>query len=116
MSFSMSFTDPQGVEHPEAYFEVSEASVNVRKSESFNNRISIGEVELNSNSSVDLNYKMYYWTSEQAKLDGKMPYLLANQDPMGDFFNVYNLPVEEYGSLTAEKAAEHHCKTVVLAE
>jgi hypothetical protein len=114
MAFTKNFTDPQGVEHLAAYFEASEASINVRKNESYNNRISVGEEEVGGNSGVDINYKMYYWTSEQAKLDGKLPYLLANVDPMGDIFNVYGLSVDEYGSMSAKEAAEHHCQTVVL--
>jgi len=110
MSFKVTdFVDPQGTTYAEAYFEISTANLMATQNSRFNNRISIGEVESNDDSDISLQYQVYYWTSEQAKLDGKLPYLLANAEPMGDTFYVSNLG-NEYVGLAAEAAAEMHCQ------
>lgn len=114
MSFTKAnFTDPQGSVFEEAYFEVSTAHINRSFNESYNNRISLGTEETNSNSNINLTYQMYYWPSEAAKNEGSLPYLLANVEPMGDTFYANDLG-SEYDTLNAQDAAELHCQTVIL--
>lgn len=113
MSFKTAFIDPQGTEFSDAYFEVSLSSINRTSNDLMNNRISIGTVETSSNSSAHLTYEMYYWPSEQNKLDGDLPYILANREPMGTQFYV-DISSSEYDEMSPEEAAEYHCQTYVL--
>lgn len=112
--FTATFTDPQGTTHVDAHFEVSICSLNYSSSKHFNNRISIGEVDESENSYLSMNYQMYYWTSAQAKQEGKLPYLLANREPMGDSFDVLDMDSAEYLNKSPEEAAEYHCLTYIL--
>lgn len=114
MSFiKENFTDPQGVTHDSAYFEVSIANKAVSVNQDYNNRISIDKEEVNEFTNKTLSYQMYYWTSEAAKDEGKPPYYLVNLEPLGEFFYVNELD-SEHDNLTAKESAELHCSTVVL--
>lgn len=118
----MNWTDPQGSVFEEAVFEVSEASLHSSRNENFSFRISAGDsvdsFEENSNESINLNYQIFYWASQDARDQGKQPYILANTNPnqMGMVFyaNTEELQKPEYSGLSAKETAEYHVQNVVL--
>jgi len=125
MSFVKTFTDPQGVTHTNAYFEVAYASKRNDNSDSYTLDIketvdAAGVVTgftytptTNANSFSNVDYRMYYWTNKAAKTAGNMPYVLASKSPIGEVHNAQNLDAT-YATLTAMAAAEKHCQAVVL--
>jgi len=125
MSFTKTFTDPQGVTHTNALFEVAYASKRIDSSDSYTNQIAEtldanGVVTgytftptTNANKYTNLDYRMYYWPNAAAKTAGNMPYVLASKSPIGEVHTAQNLGAA-YDTLTAIKAAEKHCQAVVL--
>ena len=118
--FTTTFTDPQGVEHADAVFEVSVADFNMHTHSNYDFRISQGDSvdsqTANDHSNANLSYQMYYWTNQEARDAGKLPYYLANTDPVGERFHVSGdiLASEGYTGITTAQKAEKHCKEVVL--
>lgn len=123
--FLKSFTSPHGIEMVDAVFEVSTSMININDSESFDYRISegLGDSSRYTNSSGDksLQYQMYYWKDSAARdafgadPTSNLPMILANVNPMGEWFYVTGADItEEYLVLTAEQMAEKHCQEVVL--
>ncbi len=117
------WTDPQGSVFDEAVFEVSEASLHSSRNENFSFRISAGDsvdsFEENSNENMNLNYQMFYWASQDARDQGKPPYILANTDPnqigMVFYAESSELTKPEYDGLSAKQMAEYHVQNVVMA-
>lgn len=115
MSFTKAdFTDPQGITHELAYFEVSSANLNRSINNSYNNDAIRREESSEDNDSNNLSYQMYFWPSEESRDANKPPYVLFNEDPAGDYFYTNELG-PEYDGLNAQACAELHCQTVVLA-
>lgn len=119
--FTKTFTDPQGVTHTDAVFETSMATYNENVNESYDFRVSQGDDDsnkfTNTSHTKDMNYQMYYWTSQAARDAGLLPYILANTNPVGDRFYITKeeLDKPEYSGLSAAAKAERHCEFVVLA-
>jgi len=125
--FTKTFTSPHGIDMVDAVFEVSAANLNKSSHENFDYRISVGLGDENRisevHSNTDLRYQMYYWKNAAARdafiADPKtnLPMILANTDPMGEWFSVNGslLETEAYSGLSAEAMAEKHCQEVILA-
>lgn len=114
MSFTKeNFTDPQGVTHTAAYFEVGSANLSRNENKTYSNDAVLHEESNTENIGGSLYYQMYFWPSEAAKDANKPPYTLVNEDPVGDYFYLNELG-SEYDGLTPKACAELHCKTVVL--
>lgn len=115
--FTKTFTDPQGVTHTDAIFEVSTSRCNENASSEYSFNLSAGDDPANqteaSNTNNNLSYRIYYWTDQGARDSGKLPYVLANTSPVGEWFNVNDID-SAYDILTAEEKAEKHCQDVVL--
>lgn len=108
MSFTREFTDPQGVHHEAAYFEVAEASLISNLYKTSQNSVRDGEMQDSNNADRNLRYKLYYWTSLQAKTDGFQPYTLGDDEPVGGDFTANELGSEYDQFETAAEAAEYH--------
>lgn len=113
--FTAAFTDPQGTAYKAAVCQVLQASFSENKSESFEFDIatSTGAVSSGS-SSFSLNYRMGYWPTQAAKDAGTPPYTLIDSNTFSQDFADYSLDAETYAGLTAEGAAELHCKTEIM--
>lgn len=118
--FTATFTDPQGVEHLDAVFEVSMANYSEHSHTNYNFRISQGDSsenqEVDGGVNANLSYQMYYWTNQAARDAGSLPYYLANTNPVGEYFHVSDtyLTDPDYAGLTIVEKVEKHCKEVVL--
>ncbi len=116
--FTKTFTDPQGVTHTDAVFETAISYYSENASEDYTFQISNGDAETSKTSNThegnNLRYRIYYWASQEARDAGLLPYVLANSDPIGEWFEVQNLD-NSYTNLTAALKAERHCETVTLA-
>mgnify|MGYP000333126541 CR=1 FL=1 len=119
--FITTFTDPQGVEHEDAVFEVSVANYSTYTHSNYDFRISQGDDDANKvedeSTQANLSYQMYFWTSQEARDAGMLPYYLANTDPLGEHFHVSEdfLTGPDYVGLSVAEKAEKHCKEVVLS-
>ncbi len=118
--FIATFTDPQGVEHIDAVLEASTANYNMHTNSNFDFRISQGDDATNkvTDDSVhaSLTYQMFYWTNQEARDAGLLPYYLTNTAPLGEHFHVGEelLAKDEYLALSPAGKAEKHCKEEVL--
>lgn len=111
--FTKTFTDPQGVTHTDAIFQIISADINNNSNNTFNYDLASKTSNEISNSSNNLSYRIYYWV-DQASLDsGLLPYILANSDPLGEMFYVDNLD-SSYDLLSLEEKAEKHCQDNIL--
>lgn len=113
--FTMAFTDPQGTSYKGAVFQVLRADFLDSSNESYSydtreGKGTVGEHAVN----FSLNYRVGYWPSQEAKDAGAPPYTLIDAETYNADFASYSLPEEQYGGLSAEAAAELHCKTEVL--
>jgi hypothetical protein len=118
------WTDPQGAEHTDATFKISQCDMATNKQSRLATGGGYQEAESVNNTDTSLSYQVLYWTNEAAMLNGLPPYpllnvsTLASSDSMGQeekiWFRNYNVG-EAYTSLSAEQAAEQHCLDVVLA-
>lgn len=111
MAFTTAFTDAQGTEFTEAYFEVAGASLSRSINENVNRTPPDGGLESRTEKGSQLSYQMYYWVSEQHKLEGKLPYKLANESGVNFYFSDLG---PEYDNLDAVQCADLHCQTVIL--
>jgi len=113
--FIQTFTDPQGTLQTDAVFEISDACSDKYNHESINFVISQGDsensIQTATSGNTNINYQMFYWVSEQSRLDGKLPYILANTEPLGDRFYIESdlLNTEEYSGLSLTEIVEKHC-------
>lgn len=112
MAFSAEFTDAQGTHFSAAHFEVSSAHLQRSSNENVYKDPSSQELVSESTKTSNLNYQMFYWISEQHKLDGKLPYLLKTEG--GTNFSENNLG-PEYDNLDAEACAYLHCQNWLAA-
>ena len=118
------WTDPHGSTHTDAVFQISKASFNESTTENEDFRLdssggfvgavpvvnTTGQIKNNS-----LSYSAYFWTNEQSRLDGDMPWTLVRQvdgTVTGNFVDS-NLGVD-YDGLSAEEKAEKHLKENIL--
>lgn len=113
--FTAAFTDPQGTEFDAAVFQVirSDFSANTSESYVYDIRGGSGTIEA-ENANFSLNYRIGYWPSQTAKDSGAAPYILIDTETYNADFASYALPAAQYGGLSAEEAAELHCKTEVI--
>lgn len=78
---NVNFTDPQGVTHTEATFGAAQGVSYYNATETFQRGIpdydtlTVPPIQKSRN----VNVQFYYWTNEQARLDGMDPYILANR-------------------------------------
>jgi len=113
--FTAAFTDPQGTEFDAAVFQVIRSDFTVNTSESYVYDIREGNGTIESESaSFSLNYRIGYWPSQTSKDNGAAPYILIDTETYNADFASYALPAEQYSGLSAEEAAELHCKTEVI--
>jgi hypothetical protein len=114
--FTATFTDPQGVEHVDAVFQVADANYHSNETLNFNFRLSTAAGEETKSGGNSMSYRMFYWVNQAAVDAGKLPYILANATPdqLGETFYVNDLD-PAYDGLTLEQKAEKHCQEVVLA-
>lgn len=113
--FTAAFTDPQGTEFDAAVFQVIRSDFTANTSESYVYDIREGKGSIESeNASFSLNYRIGYWPSQASKDNGAAPYILIDTGTYNADFASYALPAEQYGGLSAEEAAELHCKTEVI--
>lgn len=113
--FIKDFTDPQGVAHIGAVFEVCDTSLNISSNDKY--RLDLGEVDTPSisfHSNNNLRYRIYYWTDQESRDAGNLPYVLANLDPLGEWFTVRDLTKEYIGNLSVHDLTEKHCKEFIL--
>lgn len=113
MAFTASFVDAQGTNFDAAYFEIQNASLNRGQEEVVSQNPEAGELVSRVSGSNQLSYQMLYWVSEQHKIDGKLPYKLANSAGVNFYAN--NLGTE-YDGLGAEECADLHCQTHILSQ
>jgi hypothetical protein len=119
--FIKTFTDPQGVSHINAIFEVSMSKINSNSYNNYDFKISQGDDEVNkiitNYNNRTVRYQIYYWTNQEARDAGNLPYLLANTSPISDEFFVSSEFLDnnpEYDGLDAFSIAEKHCQEVIL--
>lgn len=113
--FTAAFTDPQGVKHSAAVFQVLRADFSSNTNESFVFNVSDGTTSSPSdNSSFSLNYQVAYWPTEAAKNKGVAPYVLIDPSTYSADFSDYSLDPAVYSGLSAEQAAEEHCKREII--
>jgi len=114
--FTQSFTDPQGVSHTDAIFEVAHANYSENTSDNHNFDVETNSPDNTSHTNKNLQYRMYYWVNQAARDAGNLPYVLANSTTgqIGETHYVTTFDTG-YEGLTTEKKAEKHCKDVVLA-
>lgn len=113
--FTTAFTDPQGTDHEAAVFQVLRSEFSANTSETFAYSVSEGAgTTPNDTASFSLNYRVAYWPSQEAKDAGSAPYILIDQDTYNSDFADYTLDPAIYKGLTAEEAAEMHCKLEVI--
>ena len=113
--FTAAFTDPQGTTYDAAVFQVLRTSFTENNSETYEFDIaqSTGAVASGS-SSFSLNYRIGYWPTLTAKSAGAPPYTLIDSATYDPDFADYSLDAELYAGLSAEAAAELHCKTEII--
>ena len=118
--FTLSFTDPQGIQHVDAIFEVANAEAHHKSNDDYTFNFSQGDSAenqtVNSNTNKSVRYRMYYWANQAARDSGLMPYVLVNTEVgnIGEWFRVDTLDAT-YDGLTAQQKAEKHCQEVTLA-
>jgi hypothetical protein len=115
---NINFTDPQGVDFTAATFGVSYASRYSNNDERLNRDMTdmetMNEVD---NARQNINVQYYYWPSEDLRLAGNSPYILANmndgtQPPTMSFD--FLSTASEYIGMTLEQACEHYLMTYIL--
>lgn len=113
--FTTAFTDPQGTEHAAAVFQVLSADFSGNTSESFIYSVQdgVGSVP-NDSTNFTLNYRMAYWATQEAKDAGSAPYILIEPTTYNSDFSAYDLAPSVYEGLSAEHAAEEHCKREII--
>ncbi|AZN32592.1 hypothetical protein [Pseudoalteromonas sp. Xi13] len=113
--FTAAFTDPQGTEFEAAVFQVLRSGFTANKSETYayDIREGSGDVEAET-ANFSLNYRIGYWPTQTSKNNGAAPYILIDTETYNADFASYSLPAEQYSGLSAEEAAELHCKTEVI--
>ena len=113
--FTAAFRDPQGTEFEAAVFQVlrSDFTANTSEAYVYDIREASGEIE-SETANFSLNYRIGYWPSQTAKDNGAAPYILIDTETYNADFASYSLPAEQYSGLSAEEAAELHCKTEVI--
>jgi len=113
--FTAAFTDPQGTTYDAAVFQVLRTSFTENKSETYEFDIGADKGAVsNDTSSFSLNYRIGYWPTQLAKVDGNPPYILIDSETYSADFADYSLDAELYAGLSAEAAAELHCKTEII--
>lgn len=114
--FTKTFTDPQGVLHTDAIFNIAHANYTENTSSRDSLNIETGLAENNNDNHKHLDYRMYYWANQAAKDAGNLPYVLANAT-VGQLGEIHYLNefTATYDNLTPEQMAEKHCQEVVLA-
>lgn len=122
--FTKTFTDPQGIEHTDAVFEVVDVTHRNNLTSQYTYTLPVPPTDdealvvlqdpvLASQQNSNLRYRMYYWPNQAARDAGFLPYVLANVSPVGEWFEVNNLS-EEFLALPLNEMAEKHCREVVL--
>tara|TARA_R110000850_G_scaffold148836_1_gene271145 strand:- start:1657 stop:2013 length:357 start_codon:yes stop_codon:yes gene_type:complete len=113
--FTAAFTDPQGTAYKAAVCQVLWASFTENKSETFDFNIASGTGTVSDGSTnFSLNYRIGYWPTQAAKDAGTPPYTLIDSNTFLQDFADYSLDAETYAGLSAEAAAELHCKTEII--
>lgn len=113
--FTAAFTDPQGNEHSAAVFQVLRSDFSSNTNESFVFNVDDGTTSTPSDSSnFSLSYRMAYWPSQEIKDSGVAPYILIEPKSYSSDFSDYTLDPAIYTGLSAEVAAEEHCKREVI--
>lgn len=113
--FTQDFTDPQGVTHIGAVFEVCDTSLTTNTNSRYRLELeSDNPVDVSNNFNNNLRYRMYYWIDQDARDSGKLPYILANTDPLGEWFTASGLSTTYIGDLSAHDLTEKHCKEFIL--
>ena len=113
--FTTAFTDPQGTAHKAAVFQVLRSEFSANTSETFTYSVDEGQGTIPTDvANFSLNYRMAYWPTQEAKDSGGAPYILIDPATYSMDFADYTLPVDVYKGLTAEQAAEEHCKREVI--
>lgn len=112
--FTEAFTDPQGTTHEAAVFQVLRSEFTGNTDHSYNYDVPTGEGSGSESSNFTLNYRMAYWPSQESKDSGTAPYILIDPTTYNSDFADYTLDASVYKSLSAEEAAETHCRTEVI--
>ena len=103
--FKARFTSPQGVTHAAAVFVIVNAVLNENKSTSSDYDFNTETYKDNVTNNAQLNYKVVYWATEKAMLDGFEPYVLTNTDSANDLWFYTNADMTKYaGKLPVEIA------------
>ena len=112
------WSDPQGTTHTDAVFKVVESKTSENGNSSYRYQLPFNgnpsSENTDSNNSKNTRYRMYYWTNQAAFDADGIPYVLANVDPLGEYFSLDSSDVI-YDDLTPEQIADKHCQEVVLA-
>lgn len=112
--FTEAFTDPQGASHEAAVFQVLRSEFSGNTNHNYNYDVAAGEGSGSESSNFTLNYRMAYWPSQESKDSGTAPYILIEPESYNSDFSSYTLDEEVYKDLSAEEAAEEHCRTEVI--
>ena len=115
--FIKTFTDPQGVSHTNAVFEVAHANYTENTAENYSFNVEASTSTTNSSDNKSLQYRMYYWVNQAARDLGNLPYVLANSTTgqVGEIHYLNDFDAT-YEGLSAQAKAEKHCQEVVLVE
>lgn len=113
--FTSPFKDPQGTTFEAAVFQVlrSDFSSNINETFGYEIRDGVGSVD-SETANFSLNYRIGYWPAQEDKDAGSPPYILIDPTTYNSDFASYTLDAETYTGLTAETAAEAHCKLEVI--
>lgn len=112
--FTEAFTDPQGTSHEAAVFQVLRSEFTGNTNQTYNFDVATGEGSGGESYNFSLNYRMAYWPSQEAKDAGGAPYILIDPTTYNSDFASYSLDPEVYNTLSAEQAAEEHCRSEVI--
>lgn len=113
--FTAPFTDPQGTTFAAAVFQVLRSEFTSNTGENFSYDIAEGKGSVDSETAnFSLNYRIGYWPAQEDKDAGSPPYILIDPTTYNSDFASYTLDSETYTGLTAETAAETHCKLEVI--
>lgn len=110
--------DPQGTQFTNPVFQVASADFNSNTSSS--HRLDItggiaGAAPVSSDhSSQHLRYRVYYWADQASRDANNMPYVLANNNPIGEWFDAPLDDTYDIATMTPEQMAEKHLQEVVL--
>ncbi len=121
--FTKTFTDPQGTTHVDAVFKVSQATLRVNKQSQLDASVGYVDAIMTDTDTTSLDYQILYWPNMESFEANLPPYPLLNlanlNDPMMQhsqeekvWFRIQDLDASCSG-LTAEKAAEVHCESVI---